>query len=100
MADNKAATAAAQTQSDKPKKNDGKKKVSFFDKVKNFFKGIGKYFKDTKSELKKVVWPTKSQMINNTLIVLACVLVVGIFIWVFDAVGGVVVNGIITLVRG
>ena len=53
MADNKAATAAAQTQSDKPKKNDGKKKVSFFDKVKNFFKGIGKYFKDTKSELKK-----------------------------------------------
>ena len=45
MADNKAATAAAQTQSDKPKKNDGKKKVSFFDKVKNFFKGIGKYFK-------------------------------------------------------
>ena len=54
MADNKAATAAAQTQSDKPKKNDGKKKVSFFDKVKNFFKGIGKYFKDTKSELKKI----------------------------------------------
>ncbi len=34
------------------------------------------------------------------LIVLACVLVVGIFIWVFDAVGGVVVNGIITLVKG
>ena len=59
MADNKAATAAAQTQSDKPKKNDGKKKVSFFDKVKNFFKGIGKYFKDTKSELKKVVWPSR-----------------------------------------
>ena len=44
MADNKAATAAAQTQSDKPKKNDGAKKVSFFGKVKNFFKGIGKYF--------------------------------------------------------
>ena len=40
------------------------------------------------------------QMINNTLIVLACVLVVGIFIWVFDAIGGVVVNGIITLVKG
>ena len=49
MADKKAATAAAQTQSDKPKKNDGVKKVSFFGKVKNFFKGIGKYFKDTKS---------------------------------------------------
>ena len=31
---------------------------------------------------------------------IACVLIVGIFIWVFDAVGGVVVNGIITLVKG
>ena len=74
MADNKAATAAAQTQSDKPKKNDGKKKVSFFDKVKNFFKGIGKYFKDTKSELKKVVWPSKNDVKTNTITVIAVVL--------------------------
>ena len=53
MADKKAANNAAQAQSDK------KKKTSFFGKVKNFFKGIAKYFKDTKSELKKVVWPSK-----------------------------------------
>ena len=86
MADNKAATAAAQTQSDKPKKNDGKKKVSFFDKVKNFFKGIGKYFKDTKSELKKVVWPTASTTAKNTGTVLLCSLVVGACIWIFDYV--------------
>ena len=51
-------------------------------------KDRSKWFREMRSELKKVVWPTKSQMINNTLIVLACVLVVGIFIWVFDAVGG------------
>lgn len=36
-------------------------------------------------------------MINNTLIVLACVLVVGICIWVFDAVGTLVVDGILSL---
>ena len=47
-------------------------------------KRISRWFREMKSELKKVVWPTKSQMINNTLIVLACVLVVGVFIWVFD----------------
>ena len=81
MADNKAATAAAQTQSDKPKKNDGKKKVSFFDKVKNFFKGIGKYFKDTKSELKKVVWPSK-----NTVIVV--VLVAAVVLILLDLIFG------------
>jgi preprotein translocase subunit SecE len=61
---------------------------------------IKRYFRELKSELKKVVWPTKSQLINNTLIVLLCVLIVGIFIWVFDAVAGLIVNGIVTLVKG
>ena len=65
-----------------------------------FFQRIGRWFREMKSELKKVVWPTKSQMVNNTVIVLVCTLIVGICIWVFDAVGGVVVNGLITLVRG
>ena len=73
-------------------------------KKENFFARTGKrlsrLFREMKSELKKVVWPTKSQMVNNTVIVLVCTLIVGICIWVFDAVGGVVVNGIITLVRG
>ena len=86
MADNKAATAAAQTQSDKPKKNDGKKKVSFFDKVKNFFKGIGKYFKDTKSELKKVVWPSKNDIKTNTIIVV--VLVAAVVLILLDLIFG------------
>ena len=65
-----------------------------------FFERVKKWFRDMKSELKKVVWPSKNQMINNTLVVLACVLVVGVFIWVFDAVAGIVVNGIITLIKG
>ena len=73
-------------------------------KKENFFaragKRISRWFREMKSELKKVVWPTKSQMVNNTVIVLVCMLIVGICIWVFDAVGGVVVNGLITLVRG
>ena len=61
-------------------------------------KRVSRWFREMKSELKKVVWPSKSQMINNTLVVLACVLVVGIFIWVFDAVANFAVNGIIDLV--
>jgi preprotein translocase subunit SecE len=44
-----------------------------------------------KSELKKVQWPTRKQTINNTLIVIACVLVVGVFIWLFDFIAN---NGI------
>ena len=47
---------------------------------------ICKYFRELRSELKKVVWSTPKQVLNNTLIVLGCVLVVGVFIWVFDFV--------------
>lgn len=96
MADNKAATAAAQTQSDKPKKNDGKKKVSFFDKVKNFFKGIGKYFKDTKSELKKVVWPSKADIKTNTVVVLVTVAIAAVVMIALDAIFG----GLLGLIIG
>ena len=96
MADKKAATAAAQTQSDKPKKNDSKKKVSFFDKVKNFFKGIGKYFKDTKSELKKVVWPSKADIKTNTVVVLVTVAIAAVVMIALDAIFG----GILGLIIG
>ena len=61
---------------------------------------IKRFFRELRSELKKVVWPSKSQMVNNTLIVILCVVLVGIFIWVFDLVAGLVVQGIIGLVRG
>ena len=64
----------------------------------NFFARIARWFREMKSELKKVVWPNKSQMVNNTIIVLVCVLIVGIFIWVFDFGGNQLVNGIINLV--
>ena len=47
---------------------------------------VAKFFKEVKSEMKKVVWPTKKQIINNTLIVFAAVAVIGVFIWVLDLV--------------
>ena len=44
-------------------------------KKENFFARTGKrlsrWFREMRSELKKVVWPSKSQMVNNTLVVLA-----------------------------
>ena len=45
---------------------------------------IVKFFKEVKSEMKKVVWPTRKQVTNNTLIVLAVVVLVGLVIWVLD----------------
>ena len=61
---------------------------------------IRRYFRELRSELKKVVWPTPKQVLKNTLIVLACVLIVGAFIWVFDFAAGQLVSGILKLVKG
>ncbi len=46
---------------------------------------ISRSFRDLKSEVQKIVWPSKKQVVNNTLIVIACVLVIGACIWAFDA---------------
>ena len=43
-----------------------------------------KFFKEVKSEMKKVAWPSKKQVTKNTLIVIAVVLVIGVFIWLLD----------------
>ena len=74
------------------------------DKTKNakpgFFACAGKWLRDMKSELKKVQWPTRKQTINNTLIVIACVIVVGIFIALFDFVAGEVIGLLIGAFKG
>ena len=63
-------------------------------------KRVARWFREMRSELKKVVWPSKSQLVNNTLIVIASVLVIGAFVWAFDAVANLVVQGIISLATG
>ena len=65
-----------------------------------FFARMGKWFRDMKSELKKVQWPTRKQTINNTLIVIACVIVVGIFIALFDYVAGEAIRLLIGAFKG
>ena len=49
-------------------------------------KNRGAWFREMKSELKKVVWPNKKTVVKNTGIVLLCSLVVGACIWIFDFV--------------
>lgn len=57
-------------------------------KSRNSFQRVIKYFREVKAELKKVVWPTRKQTINNTAVVIISVLIVGIVIWALDAVFG------------
>ena len=70
-------------------------------KKENWFKRTWgktcKYFRELRSELKKVVWPSAQQVLKNALVVAGCVLVVGIFIWLFDFVAGVGIDALISL---
>ena len=70
-------------------------------KKKNWFArawgSVTKYFRELRSELKKVVWPTPKQVLKNTLTVVACVLVVGVCIWVFDLVAQTGISALINL---
>ena len=49
-------------------------------------KDRGLWFREMKSELKKVVWPSKKTVLKNTGTVLLCSLCIGACIWIFDAV--------------
>ena len=62
------------------KSNDKTKKV--IKEPKNF--SISKFFKDLKAEVKKIVWPTRKAVINNTGIVLVAMVISGVFIWGID----------------
>ena len=67
---------------------------------KRFFGAIARFFRELRSELKKVVWPTPKQVLKNALIVLACVIVVGVFIWLFDFVAQFGINSLISAIKG
>ena len=49
-------------------------------------KDRGLWFREMKSEMKKVIWPDKKTVAKNTGTVLMFSLLVGVCIWVFDFV--------------
>ncbi len=57
--------------------------------------GIKKYLKDLKSEIKKVVWPSKKQVINNTGVVLTVMVIVGLFLGGIDAGLGAIIQAVL-----
>ena len=60
-------------------------------------KDRGLWFREMKSELKKVVWPNKQTVMKNTGTVLLCSLVIGACIWIFDFVAVSAVDMILSV---
>ena len=67
------------------------------ERISNFFKGIGKSFKNMWHELKKVTWPTKKELINYSVVVFVFMIVMGVIIGVIDFGAGALVNMITRL---
>ena len=69
-------------------------------KKKNWFArawgSVARYFRELRSELKKVVWPTPKQVLKNAAIVVGCVVAVGVFIWLFDFVAQIGIDALIS----
>ncbi|MBQ1410567.1 MAG: preprotein translocase subunit SecE [Oscillospiraceae bacterium] len=53
-------------------------------KKENWFKRMGKWLRGMKSELNKVVWPTRAQVLNNTMVVIVVSLIFAVIIGLID----------------
>ena len=63
-------------------------------------KRLAKWWREMKSELKKVIWPTPKQVVNNTVVALVVMLASAIVIWAFDEFAQLIVRAIISLAAG
>jgi preprotein translocase subunit SecE len=52
-------------------------------------------FKEAKTEIRKVVWPTRQETLQTTLMVVVVVLIVGLLLWGLDSLLGWFVSGVI-----
>ena len=88
------ADAAEKKSADKKSKEKDAKAKSKKASSKKPKKGIVKYFKDTKAEFKKVVWPTPKETTHNTIVVIVVCLLAALFVFGVDSLFGLL-NGLI-----
>ena len=67
------------------------------DKKPGLFKRIGKWFREMKSELKKVVWPSKKELTKNSVVSLVMMVASAIVIWGFDELAQWIIKALLTL---
>ena len=53
--------------------------------LRSKFEGAKQFLREVKTELKKVTWPTRKDALAGTLVVLATVLIIAVFLGVVDS---------------
>lgn len=55
------------------------------DKIR-WYKRLGQFLKDVKAELKKVTWPSKNEVVNTTIVVIAATVFFGFYLFFMDVI--------------
>ena len=59
----------------------------------NVFQRLAKYFRDVRSEVTRVVWPGRQEVVNSSLVVIVMLIMMTAFVSVVDlAASGVIIN--------
>jgi len=58
--------------------------VAFMDKVKRSFGSTFSFFGDSWSELRKVKWPSRKEIVSYTLVVIGTVTFVTVYFYILD----------------
>ena len=64
-----------------------------------FFARLGKFFRDTRSEMKRVSWPSAKEVQNTTLITLVAVIFFAVYLFGVDHVWAFLLTQLNTLLR-
>ena len=67
----------------------GKKKQNWFQRA---WAGLNRWFREMKSELKKVVWPTPKTLAKNSVVSVVFMLVSALVLWGADMIASLAVN--------
>jgi len=70
------------------------------DEKLGFFQRVGKWFRDMKSELKKVVWPTPKQTAKGSLVAIVMIVVCAVVLWGFDTAASSVIEALMSIFAG
>ena len=76
-------------------KKKANKKPNF---IVRMFKGLFKFFKDTKGEMKKVTWMSRAEVFKSFKLVVITVVAIGLAIAVVDVASSFIINSIAGLI--
>jgi preprotein translocase subunit SecE len=65
-------------------------------KPKQWMSSTKDFWRDTSSEMKKVTWPARQEVISTTVVVVVTTIVFAVFLWACDQVFG---SGIVWLLQ-